>query len=62
MGSALFNCAKVAQVSGCSLISVESTKSAYCFYKKYGFSHIRSEGKFDMIGINTKGLITLLDS
>lgn len=62
MSSVLFNCAKVAQMSGCTLITVESTKSANGFYEKYGFVHIRSEGKFDMLGLNSKGLIALLDS
>ncbi|MEW9674901.1 GNAT family N-acetyltransferase [Lentibacillus sp. L22] len=62
MSSVLYNCAKVAQMSGCSLITVESTKSAEGFYAKHGFMHIRSEGKFDMMGMNTKGLIELLDS
>ena len=62
MGSILVNGAKIAQISDCTLITVESTKIVNRFYEKYGFTYIRSEGEFDILGMNTKGLIPLLDS
>lgn len=60
MTSVLVNCAKIAQLSGCSIITVESTKNAIGFYEKYGFVHIRTEGNFNLMGINTKGILDLV--
>lgn len=56
MASILYNCALVSRISGCSLITVESTKNAKGFYKKYRFVHLRKEGHYDLMGINTKGI------
>lgn len=60
MGSALFNCIKVAKISGCSLITLESTEYTKVFYEKFDFKYIRPEGKYRLMVMNTSKLLDLV--
>lgn len=60
MSSVLVNCIKIAQISGCPLITVESTESARKFYARYDFSYIRPERNYKIMVLNTKKLLALV--
>lgn len=57
MVSVLVNSAKVAKISGCTLITVESTKVVKDFYLKHDFTYIHPYGKHFIMAMNTKNLL-----
>jgi GNAT superfamily N-acetyltransferase len=61
MASVLYNCAKIAKITGCSLITVESTEKARDFYKKFDFIYICPVRQYYLMALNTKPLIEELD-
>lgn len=61
MSSVLVNCIKIAQISGCPLITVESTESAREFYDRYDFNYVRPERNYRLMVMNTKKLLHLVN-
>jgi GNAT superfamily N-acetyltransferase len=57
MVSVLYNCAKVAEITGCSLITVESTEKAKSFYEKFDFTYICPTDRYYLMALNTKPLV-----
>lgn len=62
MASVLYYCTYIARITGCSLITIESTKEARGFYEKFGFSYICPTGAFDLMSLNTKSLFNIFKS
>lgn len=60
MASVLLNCATVAKISGCTLITLESTKNAIGYYEKYDFKYIHRVGSYYLMAINAKNLLDLV--
>src|SRR5690625_4320041 len=60
MASVIVNCANIAKISGCALITVESTKGVKSFYEKYDFKYIHPEGSYYIMAMNTKNLLNLV--
>ncbi|QKY70399.1 GNAT family N-acetyltransferase [Lentibacillus sp. CBA3610] len=61
MSSVLTNCTKVAKLSGCSLITVESTENTVNFYSKFDFKYLRPAGDYKLMAMNTKNLLNLVN-
>jgi GNAT superfamily N-acetyltransferase len=62
MASVLYNCAKVAEITGCSLITVESTEKARGFYEKFDFIYICPVDQYYLMALNTKSLVEGLET
>ncbi|MFT8321102.1 MAG: GNAT family N-acetyltransferase [Bacillus sp. (in: firmicutes)] len=62
MSSVLYHCALVSKISGCPLITVESTKTACSFYQKFDFEYIRPNDQYFTYTLNTKHLAGLLSN
>ncbi|WP_182103204.1 N-acetyltransferase [Niallia taxi] len=60
--SALYHCARISEMSGCTLITVESTKKAKTFYEKFDFQYICPKVPYYNYALNTKYLAHLLDN
>lgn len=62
MASVLYHSAVVSKITGCSLITVESTKNARSFYDKFQFTYICPKDIYDFMAYSTKPLFELFDS
>ncbi|GGJ79824.1 GNAT superfamily N-acetyltransferase [Anoxybacillus voinovskiensis] len=61
MTSVLYHCAKVAEITGCSLITVEATENAKSFYEKFGFTYICPINRYYLMALSTKPLMEELN-
>ncbi|PAQ15056.1 GNAT family N-acetyltransferase [Bacillaceae bacterium SAOS 7] len=63
MASAFYHCNIISKISGCSLITLESTKKARTFYEKFDFIYIcpSSCNQYDLMAYPTKSLFEAFD-
>ncbi|WP_193224393.1 GNAT family N-acetyltransferase [Bacillus sp. B1-b2] len=59
--AALYHSAKISEMSGCALVTVESTEKACSFYEKFDFIYIRPKESYYSYALNTNYLTHFLE-